>query len=218
MSLKLKFLALGVLAIVATSAFTVMNASAEDQPESHFTSEVDHVIVKGTDAFGSDHALQFHGESGDAITCTHATYHGTVDELDTTTQAIQVRPHYTNCATSSGAWGSVTVHVPAGCGTNVYEFTSGNPGTIHVNCQITITHPNCTIRVPVQTVNGATYTQVTEENKHAITLDIHATNITSQYEGGICIFLGTSHSSTMTGNATVWGEDTAGERVHVTAT
>ncbi|HYP56604.1 MAG TPA: hypothetical protein VEQ41_09960 [Solirubrobacterales bacterium] len=217
MSMKLKVLGLGILAVMATSAFTVMNASAQDQPNSHFTSEAEHVIIKGKDAFGSGHSLQFKG-SGDPISCTDATYHGTIVESDKTTQAIQVRPHYTQCATTSGTWGSVTVHVPTGCGTNVYEFTSGNPGTIHVNCQITITHPNCTIRVPVQTRNGATYTQVTEQGKHAITLHVNAPEITTHYESGICVFLGTSHTSTMTGNATVWGENQAGGRVGITAT
>ena len=225
MSIKLKVLGLGLLAVLATSAFAVMNASATTPANSHFTAEPPagdhHVIIKGTDAFGSPHQLVFHPDTGgDGITCTHAEYHGTVSgAASTTTQAIQVRPTYKNCATTSGTWGEVTVDVPTACGTNVYEFTSGTPGTVHVNCEITITHPNCTIKVPKQTLNPTInhYTTGTRLNKHDITLDFDA-HVTSHYEGGICIFLGTTHTSTMTGNSTVWGEDTNGNPIGITAT
>ena len=223
MSLKLKVLGLGLLAVMATSAVMVMNASANTPANSHFTAEPvgeDHVIIKGSDSFGTAHQLVFTPDTGGAgISCTDATYHGTVSGLAaTTTQAILVRPHYTQCATTSGTWGEVNVDVPTSCGTSVYEFTSGNPGTIHVRCEITITHPNCTIRVTPQTANGATYETITESNKHAITVKINAPGIVSHYEGGICIFLGTNHTATMAGTSTVWGENTIGGRVGITAT
>lgn len=222
MSIKLKALGLGLLAILATSAFTVLNASANTPKNSHFTSESHHVVLKGTDAFatGSPNVLRFHPESGGAaITCTHATYHGTqTGEAATTSQSVQVRPHYTNCATEGGTWGSITVDVPTSCGTNVYEFTSGNPGTIHVNCEITITHGStCTIKVPPQTLSGATYTTAERSGKHSLIVDIN-TGVTSHYEAGFCIFLGTTHTSTMTGSSAVWGENSEGGAIGITHT
>ncbi|HYP56607.1 MAG TPA: hypothetical protein VEQ41_09975 [Solirubrobacterales bacterium] len=222
MSLKLKVFSLGVLAVVAASALAVVNAGAVTPPGSHFLSHSaeHHLVIKGTDGFGTGHAMKFRGESGEAITCTHSTYHGTLTgSAATTTQAFQVRPHYTKCATEGGSWGSVTIHVPAACGTNVIEFTSGNPGTVHVNCQITITHPNCTIRVPVQTSSGATYTPFAESNASALTIDVSGQEeLTSHYEAGICVFLGTAHKHKLEGQATFWGEHTSGSRVGITHT
>jgi hypothetical protein len=102
----------------------------------------------------------------------------------------------------------------------VFEFTSGNPGTVHVKCLITITHPNCEITVPVQTPHsgGVTYNTVTEGGKHALTLSVNVGGITGQFHGGLCIFLGTNHTFNMTGSATVWGEDKDNLRVNVTHT
>lgn len=220
MSIKLKALGLGLLAAMAVGAFAVANASAVLPPGSHFVSEATehHLIIKGEENPNNAHHLEFHPEGGGApIICTKATYHGTLSGASaTTTQAIQVRPHYTECQTKESGVHNITVHVPAGCGTNVYEFTSGTPGTVHVRCQITITHPNCTIRVPTQTAGGAHYDTALNP-KHAITLRVN-TPVTSHYEGGICIFLGTTHTSTMTGAATVRGENTAEEPVGITAT
>lgn len=226
MSLKFKILGLGLLAVMATSAFAAVNASA--LTTGHFTAEPavgdHHVIVKGTDAYKTAHQLVFKEVgAAEGISCTDSEYHGTLSgAAATTTQAIQVRPTYKNCATESGAWGSVAVHVPAACGTNVFEFTSRSAGhaTVHVRCAIQVTHPNCTINIPAQTPHsgGVTYTTTTEINKHAITLNSTVGGITANYEGGICIFLGTSHTYEMTGSATVWGEDTATNRVGITAT
>lgn len=224
MSLKLKILGLGLLAVMATTAFAAVNASAT--VNGHFTSEATehHLIVKGTDAFGSPHQLVFREGNNTGISCTHSTYHGTLSgPAATTTQSIEVRPEYKNCATEGGAWGSIPVHVPAACGTNVFKFTSRTPpghGTVHVECTITITHPNCTITVPSgQTpTGGITYETDMRNNKHSITANVTVEGIKGEFHGGACIFLGTNHTFTMKGSSTFWGENTAGEAVGVTAT
>lgn len=225
MSLKLKVLGLGLLAILATSAFAVTNVSAT--VTGHFTSEATehHLILKGTDAFGSSHQLVFReeGKSG-GISCTDAEYHGTVSGLSaTTTQTIELTPTYTNCGTvEGGTWGEVIVDHSAGCGTNVYKFTSRTPnghGTVHIECALTITHPNCEITIPKQTpTGGITYTTGVRNNKHDITGDVTVKSIIGQNHGGICIFLGTHHTFEMNGNTTVWGENTDGGAVGITAT
>jgi len=219
MSIKLKALGLGLLATMAMSAFAVMNASASST--GHFVSHAKehHLIVTGTDAFGTAHQLVFKEGTGTGISCTHSTYHGTLEGLAaTTTTALRVRPSYSKCATESGTWGEVTVHVPTACGTNVFEFTSGGTGTVHLNCTITITHPNCEITVPNQTLSGVTYKNVTEGGTAGVTLNVNVGNINGQFHGGICIFLGTNHTFTMTGSATVTGEDTNKNPVGITST
>jgi hypothetical protein len=233
MSTKLKILGLGVLAVMATSAFAVVNASATIT--GHFTAEPTehHVIVKGTDAYGSAHQLVFKetGSTGPGISCTHSEYHGTLGAAgtpveSTTTQSVTVRPKYTNCATENETWGTTSVIVPESCGTNVFQFTSRTTGhgTVKVNCTITIKHPNCEITVPSGQLlggaagNGVTWTTTVEKEKHALTANITVLNIAGQFHGGICVFLGTPHTFTMTGSATVWGENTVGGRVGITHT
>lgn len=232
MSLKLKILGLSLLAVMATSAFAVVNASATS--DGHFVAEPPagdhHVIVRGAETVGTPHRLHFneisdtsgHPTTGSSITCTHAKYHGTLTgAASTTTQAVQVRPEYIGCSTNGEPPHNVVVDVPAGCGTNVFEFTSGGSGTVHVNCTITITHPNCEITIPsgsINTLSGISYTTVTEQGKHALTMHVNVKTITGTYHGGLCVFLGTTHYFEMVGSVTVWGEDTVGNRVGITHT
>jgi|SRR6187549_380189 len=226
MSTKLKALGLSVIATLAMSAVAVVNASATDpSPTSHFTSEATehHLIIKGTDAFGTTHALKFFEGSNTPISCTHSTYHGTLSGIPaTTTQSIEIRPSYSSCATTTGTWGEVVVHVPAGCGTNVFKITSRTPpshGTVHIECEIKITHPNCEITIPKQTPKGGiVYDTDTRNLKHSITGTVTVEEITGHFHGGICVFLGTNHLFKMEGSATFWGENTAGNPVGVTAT
>jgi len=230
MSIKLKVLGLGLLAMLATSAFAVVNASALSN--GHFTAEppTDHVIVKGTETVGTPHRLHFnevknevgHPTTGLSITCTHASYHGTLEgAAATTTTAVRVRPHYTECSTNGEPPHNVEVVVDpsnTGCGTNVFEFTSGGNGTVHVNCHILIKHPNCGITIDKQTLSGITYDTVVEQNKHALTMTVDVKTIVGTYHSGLCVFLGTTHYFEMTGSVTVFGEDTAGNRVGITHT
>lgn len=231
MSLKLKVLGLGLLAVMATSAFAVMNASAT--VTGHFTHDaVGHATVVGTEIYGTKHMLEFHRTEptgtyvGAPIACTEASYHGTVTTA--TVQSITITPTYKNCATTDGVWGEVDVTM------NECDYTfrsntaaSANPPTAHatvtVDCPagkaIEIHHPNCTITVPAQTPKGgATYTTVTENNKHALTVDITATHIVGYYHGGLCIFLGTTKEFDMTGSVTVKGLNPTNEPVNITAT
>ncbi|HYP55460.1 MAG TPA: hypothetical protein VEQ41_04065 [Solirubrobacterales bacterium] len=216
MSMKLRVLGLGILAVMATSAFAVMNASANTPANSHFVADPPNhntLNVEGTETFPGPHNLSFFRTDANTqtiggslpIKCTHAVYKGQLTgAATTTTQALRVRPEYKECSTGGEGPHNIPVHVPATCGNNVYEFTSGNPGTIHVNCPITITHPNCHITVPAQTVSGATYTNVVgASGKHEITVHINVQHITGHFEGGICVFLGTSHRFEMVGSATV---------------
>ena len=224
MSLKLKALGLGLLAVMAMSAFAAVNASATIN--GHFTSTTDDLILTGTDQYGTKHQLVFKetGSSGVGISCTDSHYHGALSgDPATTSTSVQLTPTYKNCATESGTWGDVTVKHDAGCDTKVYKFHSRTPnghGTVTVECGITISHPNCTIRVPKQNPSGGiVYTTSNEGGSHEITADVTVTNIIGQYEGGICVFLGTNHTFTMNGSVTLWGLDAiTGARVPVTAT
>lgn len=221
MNLPRKVVGLSIAAIMAMSALVAMSASATTPANSHFTSEAaeHHLILKGTDAYGTAHQIVFFPDAGGSgIACTHTHYHGTLSGLAaTTTQTIQLRPTYTGCGTETGTWGEIVTHVPTTCGTNVLEFTSGTPGTLHINCEMTKTHPNCTIKVPKQTVSGAHYTTETRLSKHSLTIDIN-TSMTTHYESGICVFLGTTHTHTMQGSFTLWGEKTDGTPVGITHT
>jgi len=222
MNLKLRVLGLGLVALVATGAFAVVNASAFTPVNSHFTADPPtHVLkITGTDAFGTNHGLSFTEAGNTGISCTHVTYHGELTgAAATTTQSVRVRPAYKNCGTEGGAWGTITVDVPAACGTNVFEFTSGTPGTVHLNCDITITHPNCEITVPKQgKLSGVTYTTDTAGGRHSLTLDVDVGKITGHFHGGICVFLGTTHVFHMKGASTVFGEDKDANRVNITHT
>jgi len=218
MSLKLKVLGLGVLAVMATSAFAVMNATAETG--GHFTHDAptNHATILGEES--GEHVLHFISEGGSEINCEIAEYHGEVAAK--TVESVTIAPDWETCETTvNGAHFEVDEN---GC---TLTFTIGREGqtaqhhTAHLLCPtgktIEITHQNCNITVPPQTVSGITYTTDVKDGKHAITLESTA-KVTSHYHSGICVFLGTPHTSEMVGSATVWGEDTNGNPVNVTAT
>jgi hypothetical protein len=220
---KLKVLGAGVLAVAAAGAVTVVDAPASTS--GHFTAETaeHHVIVKGEETFPGNHNISFqrtvNGQpSGEPWKCTRATYHGTLSgAAATTTQAVSVTPTYEKCSTAGVEPHNMTIHHPSSCGTNILQFTSGSPGTVHLLCAITITHPNCTTTVPPQTLTGATYHTVTENNKHALTVNVNLTT-TVHFEAGFCVFLGTTQTLDAIGTITLWGENTLGGRVGITHT
>jgi hypothetical protein len=204
--------------MLAVSSFAAMTAGAT--AGGHFASEVAHTTIVGTEASG--HRLHLKGDFGEGqIGCNQASYSGTT--TNTTETAVSITPTYAECSTTGSSAVTVT---PNGC---TYTFTvaagttSSTEQTAHVVCPagktIEIHHPNCTITVAGgQTVaNAATYTPVTENGKHAITMDVSA-KFNSQYHGGICIFLGTAHTGELNGSVTVRGTDTAGNPVGITAT
>lgn len=233
MSLKLKILGLGLLAVMATGAFAAMNASA--LTTGHFTHDAgtNHATIKGEEIFHSAHSLSFRRTqptntfTGEPIVCTNATYHGVAPSKNLTT--LEVTPTYSGCATTNSAsWGSVIVH-HNGC---TYTFHSNSNASTHkptehatvtVDCPdgqaIEITHPECTITIPAQNLKGATYTTITDPNgKHALTVNITITHIKGYFHGGLCIFLGTEKEFDMNGAVTVRGFDTPGNQVNITAT
>lgn len=214
---KMRALGLGLLAAMALSIVGVVSAGADTG--GHFTSDVSSTNITGIES--GAHKLAFSKE-GDAnkITCVNAHYKGHVS--GTTAESIQVEPTYSTCTTTSSE-AHFEIH-EEGC---KFRFTIGKVGqthhTVHVEgCTdaggFRITHPNCTMRVPPQTVTGVVYNTTVENGKHSITVESTVQNITTHYEGGICIFLGTTHESEMSGSVTVQGFDTDGNQVNITAT
>jgi hypothetical protein len=230
MNRKLKILGMGLLAMMATSAFAVMNAGATEP--GHFTSSTAHTTITGIES--GEHRLHLTGDFGDGeVGCDKVTATGTT--AAETVTSLTITPTYEECYTTPDPSNPNTKHffpvTTDGC---TYTFTITKGATfneVHLVCPpggaITIHHPNCTITVPPQSVpNAVDYTTVTEDvnpdpeihdTKHAITLDVDA-EFNSQYHGGICIFLGTSHKGNLDGSITVKGTDTFGNPVDITAT
>lgn len=218
MSLKLKALSLGLLATMAMAAFAVVNATAETG--GHFTSDSGNgkTVITGTENPTLSHFTEFTIGNQTPFGCHKTSYDGTV-EGNTVTE-IRVTPTYEECLTTGGTTGEVVVDANE-CG---FTFKIGKKSTAHntvsVVCKgatkhIVITHPNCTIRVPEQSLNGVSYTTDVQGEKHAITLDATVENITAHFEGGICIFLGTKQLSKYTGSVTVEGfEDLGNDATH----
>lgn len=225
MSIKLKILGLGLFAVLATTAFAV-NAGAK--VGGHFVHEgpEDHVTITGVEATDQPHSLEFievGAAAGQEIVCHVATYHGTVTAK--TTDTVTITPSWSNCTTGTKTNGtSFEVH-ENGCD---FTFASGVTGESHHTVELTcpgakkyveITHPNCGIRITApQTFKAITYTTIIVNDKHALTMNVTAKEITSHYETGICIFLGTTHKSEMKGSVTVVAEDTLNNPVGITET
>lgn len=223
MSIKLKALGLGLLAVVATSAFAVTNAGAI--VSGHFVTGSEHTFVTGIAAKGTAHNLHFiEGES--EIGCDEQKYVGTHKGTKTTTE-LTITPTWNNCYTT-----------PNGAKFDVHEngchlvFTSRalpaeNDATVHVVCPgagITITHENCSITVDSQTIggqigNGVTYTNQGVSPEEWITMDVNV-KVASTYHNGLCVFLGTNHTAVMKGSVTVTGFSNAAHNVRtdITAT
>lgn len=213
MSLKLKVLGLGLLAVMATSAFAAAHVSAETG--GHFTVDA-HGTIHGFET-APNHVIHLVSASGSEIGCSTESYTGSISSLTTT--SVKITPLWDNCTTTND--GTVVTVTENGC---YFEFTSGKTGqthhTAHFICptkSLEIIHPNCTIRVPGQTATGVTYDTITMDNKHAITLNSTA-KVTAHYEAGICIFLGTTQTSEMRGSVTVQATDTQGKPTNLTST
>jgi hypothetical protein len=221
MSPKLKALGLGLLAGMSVSAIAVINASANG--EGHFvTTGNTHTHIIATE--GTSHRSHFvsHGLEGElgcdeSLITTTTTAETSADLSGTAT--------YNKCYTTNGGTpGEVTV-TTNGC---TYTFTvakgttNSTEQTKHLICPagkaIEVHHPNCTITIVPQTINtGITYTTVLENNIHAITAHL-SIQIATQYQGGLCVFLGTTHTATFKGTLTVRAFNTAGNQVPITAT
>jgi hypothetical protein len=229
MSLKLKILGMGLLAMVATSAFAVMNASAVET--GHFSSGTAHTIIKGEES-GTNHRLHLTGSGLEGqIGCSTATYEGTASTA--VVKSIEVTPTYSGCTTTNVDPPPHVTVTHNGCTYRFKVATGGTNGTADLVCPagkaIEIHHPNCTITVTDEhTVNGVTtptnqtipgiHYITTSEPKHALTLGVDV-EFDDTYHGGICIFLGTSNKKGfLKGSVTVRGFDTAGNQVDITTT
>lgn len=215
MNEKLKVAGFVLLAAMATGAVAAMNASAT--VSGHFTHDAlgGHAVVKGAE--GGEHKVKWEVD-GKSFECNVGAHEGTLSASTVTT--VSVTPSYANCQTPGEAPNSILIDTN-GCHF-VYHSTSSGHATFSVECpsgDMVITHPGCKVEVPSQTVSGVAYGTATSNpgNKHELTLSTTLT-LTTQYEGGICVFLGTGHQLSMTGSATLAAFSTSGEQVNLTAT
>jgi len=204
--------AVGLALALAACVIAAAPGAAMAETGGHFTSETAHTAWEGTEVKASGHTTKLTEGSNTPYECGKATYSGTT--TTTTVTEVALTPTYSGCRTSSGTEGEVTYHVN-GCS---YVFKIGKKAiadnTMQLSCpvgkQLEITHPNCTIKVPPQTFSqGVAYTKITEGGKAALTLDLTA-QATVNYEGGICIFLGTTHTFNLTGSIILTGKNTTG--------
>jgi hypothetical protein len=224
MGIKTRMLCAGVLAVIAAGGVAVVNAGATSG--GHFVFGSHHVGY--TIEEGSEHRIHFlsaGGSEGERIGCETSGYHGThKNTLATTTTNITVIPTWSNCYTTASPGTKFDIH-ENGCDLlfTVRPNPETNHNTIHMVCPagkaIVLTHPNCEVTIPPQTpTGGAIYKTTVENGVHAITLELTA-GLATQYHGGICIFLGTNQTSTMSGSATLTAKDIpTGSPTHITAT
>jgi hypothetical protein len=222
MSIKLKALGLGLLAMIAASAFAAMNATAETG--GHFTSDSPNkkTTITATEEQGTSHHTVFEVEGLGGITCKHVLYEGTFE--GETVTSVRLTPTYTHC-TTVGTATAVTVD-PNECG---FEFfvakkITTKHSTVKILCKgatkyIAVTHPECEIRIPEQTLTGISYA-TTLETKHTITATATVgtealPKITTHFEKGFCVLLGTTHPASFSGSVTVKGfEDKGNDATH----
>lgn len=219
MSIKLKIFGLGVLVMLATSAVAIMNATAATG--GHFVSDTTHSIISGTET--ATHKLEFRKGTNpnEWIACTKTSYVGTTSAATVT--EIKVTPSWSECYTTGAPGTKFEIH-EGDC--YLVLTVSSNPeghNTVHLHCisspGITITHPNCTVRIPPQTVLGpVSYKRIVEDGKHVITAEFTGGGTTTFYEAGICIFLGTHQTGEVGGSITLRADSTGGERTGITAT
>lgn len=224
MGTKIKALGLGVLATLAIGAMASIDASAT--VTGHFTHDAvgGHAILTGTEG-PANHRVKFSIDNGTHFECDATHYHGTVSTATFTT--FQLTPTYSGCHTEGGVPGSITIdanncHLKFYSNTGASTPTPTEHATFDYLCPagtgVVITHPNCTIKMPTQPLKGITYTTVTENSKHALTVDMTVQGKTVHYESGICVFLGTTHTGATTGSFTLKALNTPAEQVSLTAT
>ena len=225
MSIKLKALGLGLLAALAVSAVTVMNASAESQATGHFTCEVEPCTVKGEES--GTHQLELGVPGLTGIVCDKASYSATA--ATKTVTDLTVTPTYAECHTTGTGTGSKPGEVIVDVNGCTYTFTQPNKEaaktehTVDLVCPtgktIIVTHPECEITIdPINGLKGVGYTTILENNIHAITLTSNVSGFSATFHKGVCVLLGTNHTGTLSGSATVKGFNGSNEQKGITAT
>ncbi|HEX5418114.1 MAG TPA: hypothetical protein VFZ25_20860, partial [Chloroflexota bacterium] len=193
---------------------TATGSEGNPGSEGHFTSDAaaSSTIIRGTE--GGSHTTELTVPGLTGIVCEEAGYEGTV--AGATAESVSVTPAYGKCKTTKGTAGEVNVDLN-GC---QYQFTiekkSSGDNPADLVCSgatkfITVTHPNCEIRIPAQTVSGLAYTTTVESSKHAITVDATVKGLETNFEAGACVLLGTKKESELSGSVTVKGRELAGE-------
>jgi len=228
MSIKLKALGLGLLALLTMGAFAAANATAEGG--GHFTSDspTGKTWITGTEEHGTvdDTELTVAGLSG--VHCGHIRYEGTISA--NTVESLTITPTFTTCTTAPNGAHNVIID-RNGC---TFTFTIGKKittvhQTMHILCPqgpMVVTHPECEITIPPQTLTGFSYNTIIENNKHALTVEATIGEsgtppLTTQFHKGICTLLGTTHAASFTGSVKFTGfEDIPpeGNQVNITAT
>jgi hypothetical protein len=211
---KAKALGLGVLVAMAVSAVATVGASAEYS--GHFVTEVMSTTVTGSET--ATHRSRF-TVGGGTVECTNASYKGTIQ--GETVIGFTIAPKYESCFTQGTATHNVTI-TPNEC-TYTLKSTEKVHATFLIFCgdkPIEIHHPNCTMNIPPQEEprSGVSYTTLLESGKHALTATFTVEKLEVEYEGGVCIFLGTNQTGSLKGSITLKGTDEAGKPVHITNT
>jgi hypothetical protein len=218
MKVKLKALGFGLIVAMAMSAMAVVNATAETG--GHFVSAAAGTTTIVGSELGS-HVLHFISEGsaeGARMGCDEDSYTGTAS--GGTATEITITPNWNKCYTTGTPEAKFDID-ERGCHLlfKVGKAPTGH-NTVDVSCPtgvagILITHPNCGIVVPPQTVNGVSYTN--QGLPHEVTLTSTVRGITAHYHSGFCIFLGTAHKWEINGSVTVKGFS-GFSQVSVTAT
>ncbi len=226
MSIKLKALGLGILAALAIGAVVVMSASAESQPQGHFTSEVANPTLKVDDGV-EPHRLQLAIEGLTGIVCDKPSYVVTWTDGGTTTKDITAEPTYETCHTTGSAKA-----VPIKMNGCKYTFTQPNKEsaktehTVDLTCpagqKVVIEHEGCVLEVhPQNGLKGVGYTTLQEEvggkKIHAITMTLSVSFIMTVHNFPCNLILPTEKVNTLSGSVTVTGFNGAA-RQSITAT
>jgi hypothetical protein len=218
-NVKLRTLGFSLIAALAVGAMAVVNATAETG--GHFVSATaGTTTIVGSE--GGSHVLHFTSEGGAEasrwVGCDEDSYTGTVS--GGTAASITITPSWNKCYTTGNPEAKIDIDERA-CH---FLFKVGKAPTGHntvdVICPIgvagfLITHQNCGIVVPPQTVNGVSYAN--QGSPHQVTLTSTVNGITAHYHSGVCIFLGTVHQWEMNGSVTVKGFS-GPNQVSITAT
>ncbi len=217
MSLKQRLLGLALLASLATAAFVVVTASANNR-EGHFTTPgVGVAEIFGTE--NTTHTVEFSVENwGKGVICN-----GTKWEITTSLENENELPFFANfaeCRTTGGTPGEVKIK-RNGCALSLFaakETTDATEQTADITCtsgSIEISHGSCTVTVPAQTkLTGITYTKTTFNTTKAITVDFNV-KIAIKLDGSC----GTAKAAgTLTGSMTLHAAKPGGPSIDFVTT
>lgn len=223
MSTKSKALVLCLL----VAAFGSLSGTAGGETGGHLVYEV----AKGNWKAEEDpevHRLEFKvGTLGTEIVCPEGLYQTPFTQNTETDLALDFFAEE-KCKTTGGVAGEVPIDFNTCRITLKVSKKTNEDNTTSINCEflakkkyIEITHPNCTVRLPEQIIRGVSFSQFVESGKHILTItltEVGGNLLTAHFEGGICLFLGTTHTASITGALTFRAYDEAGKLTGVTAT